>query len=78
MDEKEKEQVKEINVREIISGIVTITAIIVLGIYGITLAKLGIDSQIALFLGVIIGGLGGFNIKKYLVEKEKNESGEKQ
>jgi len=31
--------------------------------YGVTLAKLGIDSQVALAIGVMVGSIAGANVK---------------
>ena len=38
-------------------------AIVCLTAYGIELARLGIDSQIALFIGAVVGGIAGYTFK---------------
>ena len=54
-------------IEKIMIYVVRATAIVCLTWYGIALANLGIDSQIALAIGGAIGGIAGYTIK---VKKE--------
>jgi len=50
-------------IKTIVHGVVQLSAIFSLTYYGTTLAKLGIDSQVALTIGLLIGGIAGVSLK---------------
>lgn len=52
------------NIKAVIRGIIEALSIISLLIYGVELARMGINHDIALAIGVIIGGIGGYSIKE--------------
>ena len=53
--------VKKMNV--IVKGIVNITAIVGLTIYGIKLAEMGINHTTSMLIGLLIGMISGANVK---------------
>lgn len=50
--------------KQVIRGIIEALAIISLMIYGIELARMGINHDIALVIGAVIGGIGGYSFKE--------------
>ncbi len=71
VEEECEEEYKYRTVRIIMYTLLLMLAIIMLGIYGIELAKLGIDSEIAMSIGGVLGGAIGYGVKELIGKKNK-------
>ncbi|RLB79938.1 MAG: hypothetical protein DRH17_12855 [Deltaproteobacteria bacterium] len=59
---------------KLLEAVVKIIALVCLTVYGLKLAELGIDSQVSMLLGAIMGGIAGYTLKT-LVTQVKTEGG---